>query len=82
MSELDLARLREEFASAPAWSAEAEHECAPAERIFDAAIGKLPPEEARVLLAHNLRCGGCTLAWRLACALALEAGLEPSPAEK
>lgn len=79
MSETELERLREAFA-APASSAQAARECAPAERIFDAATGQLLPEEARALLAHNLHCGGCTTAWRLARALAVEAGLMPAPA--
>jgi hypothetical protein len=75
MSELELERLREAFLE-PASTPEAALECAPADRIFDAAIARLAPEEARKLLAHNLHCGACTAAWRLARALADEVGLD------
>jgi len=76
MSELE--RLREAFTARGAFAGE---NCAPAERIFDAATGALPPQEAREMLAHNLDCADCAAAWCLARELLVESGLLPAEAE-
>lgn len=59
----ELERLRRAFASRGETPSTA---CPPAERLWSAVHGELPPEEVRPLVAHLIDCGACAEAWRLA----------------
>jgi hypothetical protein len=65
-SEDELTRLRKEFAvSGPAPEPRA---CPPADRIWLAVRGELPPDELRELLDHVSACPACAEDWRIAMA--------------
>ena len=66
-----LARMRDAFIAPGA----VKSGCAEPGRIWDAAVGALPPAEARSLVAHSVSCADCAVAWRLAREAASEAGL-------
>ena len=67
-------KLREAY-SAPGGEAVRTSACPDDEEIWADSRGELPPERSRELLAHSLECAACQESWKLAKAVAAEAGL-------
>lgn len=61
----NLARLRAAFA-VPAEAAPEPESCPPAETIFAAVRGELPPQQLREVVDHTAFCAACAEDWRLA----------------
>lgn len=61
----ELAKLRAAF-TAPAATAPAPEQCPPAETIWAAVRGELPPQALREVVDHTARCAACAEDWRLA----------------
>jgi hypothetical protein len=75
----ELARLRRAF-TAPAGLAPDPADCPPADRIWLAVRGELPPAEMRALVEHMAVCSACAEDWRIAVAFEKESRAVPDHA--
>ncbi len=69
----EITRLREAFSACDA-SAAAAGNCPPAEKIWEALRGELPPDQVREVVDHTSGCASCAADWRLAHALEKQSG--------
>lgn len=71
--------LRRAFAAGAEWAPAAGAEaCPPAERLWSAAAGELPPEERRAVIDHSSRCAACAEDFRVAAGMVRAAGAAPA----